>query len=110
MSGPPSPNGANGRATGGRFAQGNSGGPGNPYSLRVAKLRSALFKAVSPADLREVLAALLTQAKGGDVASIKELLQRLLGPPESVDLIGRLDALEAKIEQLTENKVQAWRR
>jgi hypothetical protein len=41
------------------------------------------------------------------VASIKELLQRLLGPPESVE---RLDALESKIEQLTENKGSPWRR
>ena len=83
---PPSPNGGNGRATNGRFAPGNSGGPGNPFSKRVAQLRSALFKSVSPEDLRDVLAALLKQAKAGDVASVKELLQRLLGPPEAVDL------------------------
>lgn len=44
------------------------------------------------------------------MASIKELLQRVLGPPEAVDLMERLDASEAKIEQLTDNKGQSWHR
>ncbi|MEO6434673.1 MAG: hypothetical protein ABIP55_02780 [Tepidisphaeraceae bacterium] len=104
MSNTPSTNGTNGREAGGRFARGNAGGPGNPHAQRIARLRSALFKAVSPADLRDVLAALLKQAKAGDVASIRELLQRLLGPPESVDLMARLDALEATINQLAERR------
>ena len=107
----PSTNGENGeRNANGRFAKGNSGGPGNPFAKRVARLRSALFKSVSPQDLREVVAALLKQAKAGDVASIKELLQRLLGPPEAIDLVERLDALEAKIEQMNENRGQPCRR
>jgi hypothetical protein len=59
--------------------------------------------------VRAVVTSLLKQAKAGDVPSIKELLQRLLGPPEAVDLLERLDALEAKIEQLAENKGQPWR-
>jgi hypothetical protein len=44
------------------------------------------------------------------VASIRELLQRLFGPPEAVDLMERLDALEEKIGQLHENKGQSWQR
>src|SRR4051794_6788516 len=102
MSNQRSTNGINGdRDGGGRFAKGNAGGPGNPFARRVAQLRAALFEAVGPEDLKVVLSSLLTQAKAGDVASIKELLQRVLGPPEAVDLMERLDALEAKIEQLT---------
>ena len=53
---------------------------GNPFAKRVAKLRSALFKAVSPEDLTEVVKVLVTSAKSGDVPAIRELLQRLLGP------------------------------
>ena len=110
MNDAPSPTASNGRGTNGKFGLGNQYAKGNPFALRVARLRSALFKSVKPADLQEVVAALLAQAKAGDVASIKELLQRLLGPPESVDLMERLDALEAKIGQLNENKGQSWRR
>lgn len=110
MNDTPSTTASNGRGSNGKFGPGNKVAKGNPFAKRVARLRSALFKAVSPNDLHDVLAALLMQAKAGDVASIKELLQRLLGPPEGVDLMERLDALEAKIEQLNENKGQSWRR
>ena len=106
MSDSPLPNGPNG--PGGRFAKGNPGGPGNPFAKRVAELRAALFDAVTPDDLKAVVSSLLRDAKTGNVASVKELLQRLLGPPESVDLLDRLDALEQKIEQLAEKGTQ-WR-
>ena len=46
---------------------------------RVARLRSTLLKAVTPADLREVMASLLAKAKAGEVAAIKELFQRAYG-------------------------------
>jgi len=93
----PSPNGNDVRGSGGRFIKGNSGGPGNPHAQQVAKLRSALLNSVTPDDLCQVMAALLTHAKGGDVPSIKELFQRLLGPAESIDLLARLDDLEQRI-------------
>jgi hypothetical protein len=96
----PSPNGANGRGPGGRFAKGNVGGPGNPNARHVARLRSALLKAVKPNDLKEVIAALLQSAKRGEVAAARELLQRLLGPAESIDLLARLDALERQADEL----------
>lgn len=104
----PSTTGGNGRGQGGRFGAGNRFGKGNPHAKRVARLRSAMLKSVSPRELHEVVMALLGQAKGGDVAAAKELFQRLLGPPEAIDLLERLDAL-AKIEQFNENRGQAWR-
>jgi hypothetical protein len=110
MSDPPSTTASNGRVATGKFGPGNRCAKGNPFAKRVARLRSALFKAVTPADLNDVVASLLKQAKAGDVASIKELLQRLLGPPEAVDLVERLDALEEKIGQLHENKERSWQR
>ena len=101
----PSANGENGRTPGGRFAKGNAGGPGNPYAKRVARLRSALFGAVKTSDVREVVTALLAQAKSGDVAATKELLQRLLGPPVELDLVERLEALERTIAELNKKEV-----
>lgn len=100
MSTEPSTTDDNGRRGDGTFGPGNKVAKGNPYAKRVAKLRAALFKAVTPADLTEVVGALLTQAKRGDVASIKELLQRLLGPPVEADFAERLGALEEQIAAL----------
>ena len=97
---PPSPKGGNGRGPDGRFAAGWKGGPGNPLAKQVAALRKGLLEAVTPDDLRAVVTDLLQQAKAGDVASAKELFQRLLGPPESLDLISRLDELEQLLQDL----------
>lgn len=77
----PSTNGANGRDTKGRFAAGNSGGPGNPHARQVARIRSQLLSMVSEDDLREVLQALIQRARTGDVAAVHELLNRLVGKP-----------------------------
>jgi hypothetical protein len=100
----PSTTGSDGRGGGGRFAPGNKVAKGNPHAKRVAQLRSALLKAVSPTDLRQVVSALLSAAKGGDVPAARELLQRLLGPPEALDLVERLHQLEQQIENLSANR------
>jgi hypothetical protein len=97
MSDTPSPTEANGRGEGGKFGPGNRFARGNPFAKRVAKLRSALFKAVSPEDLTEVVRVLVASAKSGDVAATKELLQRLLGPPVELDFIERMEALEKQL-------------
>ena len=93
----PSLIGANGRDSHGRFIRGNPGGPGNPFGQRVAQLRSALFLAVSAADLRALVRKLLQLAKGGDVQAAKVVLNRLLGPPVEVDILERLERLEAAV-------------
>ena len=78
----PSPNGANGgRDDGGRWAKGNSGGPGNPHARKVGQLRSAMIRAVSAGDVRAVIGALLKTAKGGDVAAARALLEYTVGKP-----------------------------
>ncbi len=69
----------NGRTVRGRFAKGNSGGPGNPNAKRVADLREALLSAITPKDIQDVAMALMKRAKAGEVAAIRELLDRLLG-------------------------------
>ena len=80
----PSTNGGNGdRDAHGRFARGNSGGPGNPHIKTVAAWRSALARVVSPADIEAVLRKLLERAKAGEPWAIKELLDRCLGKPRA---------------------------
>jgi len=68
----------------GDFAPGNQigKGQGNPYAKKVAAIRAALFDAVTPADISEVVAKILAQAKAGDMIAARELLDRLLGKPK----------------------------
>ena len=69
----------NGRDHRGKFAPGNPGGPGNPHVRKVAKLRRAMFKAVTPKDVADVLAMLVAQAKAGDLVAAGMLLDRVFG-------------------------------
>ena len=88
---PPLANGDNGEATkadpgtgrhsNGRFAKGNSGGPGNPFARQSAALRQALCDAVSEEDIRELAQQLLAQAKGGNLAAMKLLFSYVIGRP-----------------------------
>ena len=81
----------------GRFLPGNKGGPGNPYAKRVAALRRALLGAVSEQDLTDIISALVTKARSGDVAAAKILLDRVFGPPIAADIVERIEALERQI-------------
>ena len=54
-----------------------------------------------------MIQALLSSAKGGDVAAARELLQRLLGPPEAIDLLQRLDDMDAKLTQLAAERTRS---
>jgi hypothetical protein len=76
---------ANGRSSTGKFPAGNKFGKGNPYAKRVHQLRSAFLNAVTDDDIAEVVAALISAAKGGDVAAIKLLLDRSLGKCTAAD-------------------------
>ena len=83
----------------GRFTRGNPGGPGNPHAPRVAQLRAALLEAVTVDDVREVLLALIQEAKAGNVQAIKLFLDRTLGQPEATDVLVRLEELEEALER-----------
>ena len=52
-----------GRDAGGRFAEGNPGGPGNPYPRRVAALRRALLDCVTEDDIKAIAKAVIEEAK-----------------------------------------------
>ncbi|MFN0012096.1 MAG: hypothetical protein ACKVS8_10685 [Phycisphaerales bacterium] len=90
----PTPNGRDGS---GRFAPGNTGGPGNPHAASVARLRAAMLGAVEAGDVADVVKALVALAKGGNVAAAREVLDRTLGKAEALDLLARLEALEDRI-------------
>lgn len=97
----PSPNG---RTPRGHFAKGNPGGPGNPYARRTAALRSALLDAVTEADIRAVALTLVARAKDGDMAAIRELLDRLIGKAA----LQQADSIELEpLQALTDVQLQA---
>jgi hypothetical protein len=100
----PSTSDANGRDARGRFGVGNRAAKGNPFARRVAQFRAAMFKAVKPDQIQAVVASLLKLAQGGDVPAARELLNRLLGPPQAEDFVQRLDELEQRIAQLQERR------
>ena len=91
-------NGANrgdGRTVDGKFAPGNPGGPGRP-----AGYSAAFREVVTPEELGEVLRAILTKAKAGDLRAAELLLRRAvpeliehIDPARVIDLPTNLDDL-----------------
>jgi hypothetical protein len=91
----PSTNGAIGeRDERGRFTLGNAGGPGNPFSAAVSRLRSALLSAVTERDIEEIIGKLIKQAKAGNIMACREVLDRCIGKPIEMDFLERLESLE----------------
>ena len=77
--------GSEDRTADGRFVKGHkSPGPGNPHAQQVNRLRSALMSAVTPDDMKAVIAALIRKARTGDVPACKELFDRVIGKPKDV--------------------------
>ena len=91
------PNGGDRDPRTGCFAPGNqiARGRTHPVSRRVKRLRAELLRAITPHDIRRIVEALIREAEGGNVAAAKELLNRALGPAEAIDLLERLELLEA---------------
>ena len=87
----------NGRDASGRFAVGNKGGPGNPYTRKAGLLRKAMFEEVTEDDMRRVVRKLVQLAEAGNVAAVREFIDRCVGKPIEADLIERLEALEAAV-------------
>jgi hypothetical protein len=65
----------------GRFAPGNSGGPGNPFAREVAELRKAILARLTVEAAGEITDALIARAKSGDVAAARLVFQYALGKP-----------------------------
>jgi hypothetical protein len=88
------PDGHDGR---GRFAKGNKLGKGNPLAGRAAKIRSRLLKAATSADVDQICKALVEGAKAGDLAFIREWLDRTVGKAVQADLLERIEAIESAL-------------
>ncbi len=75
------PQAETGRDASGRFANGNPGGPGNPFYRRQAQLKRVLLDAITEDDVRSVVQVLLGLARDGDLAAIKLYLHYAAGKP-----------------------------
>ena len=69
------------RLANGRFIPGCKPGPGNPFADKVAKYRSALTRAVTPAQFLRIARKMAELAEAGDTDAAKIVLDRLLGRP-----------------------------
>ncbi len=87
----------------GKFLPGNraSVGKSQATARRVARLRAEFLRSVTPEDVREVVEALVREAKTGNVQAMREFFSRALGPAEAVDLMQRLDTLEQALTRAT---------
>jgi hypothetical protein len=99
MSELPSTHGADGRAGNGRFASGNQFGGGNPLAGRAAKIRAVLLERLTPETAGRIADRLIAMAERGDLAAIKELLDRTAGRVISSEVGERLDAIEETLRE-----------
>jgi hypothetical protein len=90
---------ADGRTDDGRFAAGNRGGPGNPFTRRVAALRRAAIQGTSERDVEDVLAALKCRAQTGDVTAARLWLAYTIGQPAASADPDTLDAHELQVRR-----------
>jgi hypothetical protein len=76
---------------------GNHAAVGNPLAARVQKIRAQLIAAMTPAAVRRIAAALIRLASKGDVSAAKVLFSWSLGEPVALDIMHRLEQLEAAL-------------
>jgi len=88
-----------GRSANGRFGAGNTFGKGNPFAKRTQAIRAALMEVCEPSRIKAAAEALLAAAESGDRFAFAELLDRTIGRPVAADLLERIEAIEALLEQ-----------
>jgi len=88
-----------GRDANGRFAEGNPGGPGNPYTRQTALLRQAVLDELNEVELRIIVQRLKALAVGGDLQAIKLVLAYAVGKPENAVNPDEVDRLEWELRQ-----------
>lgn len=91
------------RGSDGRFRPGNRGGPGNPRAQHARQLRQrldeALFKVAAPDRLVNVVDSLLKAAEAGDIAAIRLVFDRLMGPVVDAATAERIENLEQQLSE-----------
>jgi hypothetical protein len=88
-----------GRDANGRFAKGNPGGPGNPYTRQTALLRQVVLDELNEVEIRIIVQRLKARAVGGDVQAIKLVLAYAVGKPENGVNPDEVDRLEWQLRQ-----------
>jgi len=58
-----------------------------------------MLEAVTPAEIQALIKVLLKHAKSGDVLTIEEVLDRTLGKAEGLDLLAKVEELDAAVVQ-----------
>ena len=91
-----------GRKADGKFAKGNRYGRGRPDMHRLAEYRQTINTAVTPAELKKVIAVLLRKAKQGDLMAVRELLDRTVG--KATQAPQTADGLDFEMPQLATTK------
>ena len=97
------------RSTNGRFATGNTGGPGNPLAKRTSHIKRVLLDSVTDDDLRAIVKSLIEQAKDGNAKAAELILNRLIGKPTTEPLAGDADVeltSEEEAEQFAARKAE----
>ena len=100
----PSTNGRNGS---GQFTTGNQHGKGNPLFGKVATLRSAVLKSVTPATVKGLVKSLIDQAMAGDIAAAKLILPYLIGQPATAKEM-EAESEPITIDHMTNEELQAF--
>lgn len=87
----------------GRFKAGNRAARGNGVARKAARFRAKLFSSTTGSDFAEIVGVLLDKAKAGEPWAVKLALSYLIGEPQPVDLLERMEAIEANLERLGGN-------
>lgn len=90
-------NGPRNQGANGRFLPGNRAAKGYPHARRANRLRAELYRVVNVEEFRAIIQAIVKEAKAGDVAAAREIVERLLGKPESADVMARIEELETTL-------------
>ena len=70
-----------GRTAGGTFAEGNPGGPGNPYARKSAALKNRLMDRMTPEVFEELCDVLYEKARNGERWAMDMIMKYNLGRP-----------------------------
>lgn len=92
----------NGRDKAGKFTPGNKFAKGNPANRKVQVLREEMLRAITPEDIREVIASLIAQAKAGDLDAIREFLNRAVGKADSFTSLVTVEVIQRELAEIRE--------
>ena len=103
----PSPHEGNGRDEHGKFSYGNKCARGNPLAGRAMQLRAELLAVLTPEAIHQVAERLLERALKGNLKAIAETLDRSIGKASQMEVIERVELLEARLAELESERADA---